>query len=112
MKRSAKPTRTRCVKRDLFAEMDALADTRHDKRTLRTHSVKPRESRNSRDEQISVSVFPNGEPEPPDINWSMATMEERIEGVWTLTKLAMGWNESSDVPRMQKTITRVIRGKH
>ena len=43
MKRSVKPTRRRRVKRDLFAElregMDALADARQGKRTLRTHAV-------------------------------------------------------------------------
>ena len=43
MKRSVKPTRKRSAKRDLFAElkegMDSLADARHGKRTLRTHSI-------------------------------------------------------------------------
>ena len=43
MKRSAKPTRKRSAKRDLFAELsegiDALAEARHGKRTLRTHSM-------------------------------------------------------------------------
>lgn len=43
MKRSAKPTRKRSAKRDLFAELseglEALADARQGKRTLRTHSV-------------------------------------------------------------------------
>ena len=43
MKRQVKPTRKRTVKRDLFAElsegMDALADARQGKRTLRTHSM-------------------------------------------------------------------------
>src|ERR1044072_2652522 len=45
MKRSQsiKLTRKRSAKRDLFAEisegMDALADARHGKRTLRTHSM-------------------------------------------------------------------------
>lgn len=43
MKRSVKPTRKRSAKRDLFAEMsegmDALADARQGKRTLRTHSM-------------------------------------------------------------------------
>lgn len=43
MKRSVKPTRKRTAKRDLFTElvegMDALADARHGKRTLRTHSI-------------------------------------------------------------------------
>jgi len=43
MKRSVKPTRKRRAKRNPFAElsegMDALADARHGKRTLRTHSM-------------------------------------------------------------------------
>lgn len=43
MKRSVKPTRKRRAKRDLFAElsegMEALADARQGKRTLRTHYV-------------------------------------------------------------------------
>lgn len=43
MKRSVKPTRKRRGKRDLFTElsegMDALADARRGKRTLRTHSI-------------------------------------------------------------------------
>jgi putative transcriptional regulator len=43
MKQSVKPTRKRRAKRDLFAELsegiDALADARQGKRTLRTHSV-------------------------------------------------------------------------
>jgi putative transcriptional regulator len=43
MKRSVKPTRKRRAKRDLFAELkvglDALAESRQGKRTLRTHSV-------------------------------------------------------------------------
>jgi len=43
MKRSVKPARKRSHKRDLFAElsegMDALAEARGGKRTLRTHAV-------------------------------------------------------------------------
>src|SRR6478672_3311125 len=43
MKRSDKPTQKHRAKRDLFAEltegMDALADARQGKRTLRTHAV-------------------------------------------------------------------------
>lgn len=43
MKQSVKHTRKRSAKRDLFAEltegMDALADARQGKRTLRTHSI-------------------------------------------------------------------------
>lgn len=43
MRRSTKPTRKKVAKRDLFSElmqgMDALADARQGKRTLRTHSM-------------------------------------------------------------------------
>jgi len=43
LKRSIKSIRKRNTKRDLFAElseaMDALADARHGKRTLRAHSM-------------------------------------------------------------------------
>lgn len=43
MKRSVKPTRKRNAKRDLFAELsegiEALAQARRGKRTLRTHSM-------------------------------------------------------------------------
>ena len=43
MKRSVKPTRKHTAKRDLFTDlkegMDALADARQGKRTLRTHSI-------------------------------------------------------------------------
>jgi len=43
MKRSVKPTRKRSAKRELFAEltegMNALAEARQRKRTLRTHSM-------------------------------------------------------------------------
>lgn len=43
MKGTHKPTRKRTVKRDLFAELtagvDALADARQGKRTLRTHAI-------------------------------------------------------------------------
>lgn len=43
MNKSGKPTRKRSVKRDLFAEIsegiEALADARTGKRTLRTHAV-------------------------------------------------------------------------
>ena len=46
MKQATKPIRKRRAKRDLFAEltdgMDALADARQGKRTLRTHSIEYR----------------------------------------------------------------------
>lgn len=61
-------------------------------------------------EQSKVSVIRNGLPEPPDDDWSMASTEERIEAVWTLTELCLAWNQpSTDVPRLQRTVTRVQR---
>jgi len=68
-------------------------------------------SGDSRKDTITVRVLRNGEPEPPDNDWAMATMEERIEGVWTLTRLCMAWNNPASEPEFQRTITRVIRGK-
>ncbi len=42
--------------------------------------------------------------------WRNATMEERIEAVWTLTKLCYAWNrEDSDEPRLQRSVVRVQR---
>jgi hypothetical protein len=65
-------------------------------------------SEDSQNKQISVRVIRDGSPEPPDDDWAMATMEERIEAVWTLTKLCMCWNNpSASEPKFQRTITRV-----
>jgi len=66
----------------------------------------------SQDKEITVRVIRNGLPELPDTDWRMATPEERVEAVWTLTKLCWAWNNpSEDEPTMRKDITRVIRGK-
>src|SRR5689334_12209008 len=63
-------------------------------------------------EEITSRVIRNGFPEPTDNDWSTATPEERIEAVWTPTKLCWGWNDSSSSePRMQRTVTRVQRGR-
>ena len=65
-----------------------------------------------RSEQITVKVIRDGLPEPPDIDWSMASPEERIEAVWTLTELCMAWNKSSESePRLQRTVTRLQRAQ-
>lgn len=69
-------------------------------------------SEDSQAKEITVRVLRDGLPEPPDMDWSLATPEERIEAVWILTKLCWSWNNpSDDEPQMQKHITRVIRGK-
>ena len=66
----------------------------------------------SQDKEIKVGVIRDGLPELPDKDWSLASPEERIEAVWTLTKLRWGWNNpSADELRMQRNITRVLRGQ-
>jgi hypothetical protein len=64
----------------------------------------------SRSKQMTVRVIRDGTPEPPDDDWASASPEERIEAVWTLTKLCLAWNNpSASEPRLQRTITRVQR---
>ena len=59
----------------------------------------------SRNERISARVIRDGLPEPPDNDWSMASPEERIEAVWTLTELCLAWNHPSEsVPRLQELL--------
>ena len=66
----------------------------------------------ARNEEITSRVIRNGLPEPPDNDWPMATAEERIEAVWTLTKLCLAWNTlSQSEPRLQRTVTRVQRAR-
>ena len=77
-----------------------------------SHAIIFRMSDDSRSEQMTVRVIRKGSPEPPDDDWSMASPEERIEAVWTLTKLCMAWNNpSTSVPRLQRTVTRVQRAQ-
>jgi len=65
-------------------------------------------SENPQTKQITVRVIRDGSPEAPDNYWSKVSPEERIEAVWTLTKLCVAWNKpSTDVPRLQRTVTRV-----
>ena len=76
------------------------------------HAIISRMSEDLRNEQITVRIIRDGSPEPPDDDWSMATPEERIEAVWTLTELCLAWNNpSTSVPRLQRTITRVQRAR-
>jgi hypothetical protein len=59
--------------------------------------------------QITFSIIRDGK-EPPDDSWKDLSPAERIEMVWTLTKLSMNWNrEWTDEPRMQRTVTRLLR---
>ena len=69
-----------------------------------------RMSGRSRNEQLTVRVIRDGLSESQDNDWSTSTREERIEAVWTLTELCMGWNQpSTRAPRLQRTVTRIQR---
>jgi hypothetical protein len=69
-------------------------------------------SEDSRNEQIKVRVIRDGLPEPPDDDWLNASPEERIEAVWTLTKLCLAWNKPLAIePRLQRTVTRLQRAQ-
>jgi hypothetical protein len=68
--------------------------------------------KHSRSQRITVRVIRDGLPEPPDLEWSMASPEERIEGVWMLTEICLLWNNPSTiVPRLQRTVTRLQRAE-
>jgi hypothetical protein len=64
----------------------------------------------SPDKEISINIIRDGQAEPFDNGWESSTPEERIEAVWTLTKLCSAWSEElTDESRVQRTITRVQR---
>jgi hypothetical protein len=60
-------------------------------------------------ERIVTRVIRGGQPEPVDRDWLALTPEERIEGVWLLTKVCLAWNtEKDDVePRLQRLVSCV-----
>ena len=60
---------------------------------------------------MKVAVIRDGR-EPRDAEWMTTSVEERIEAVWTLTKLCLAWNEQlTSEPRLQRTITRLQRAQ-
>ena len=66
----------------------------------------------SRDAQMTATVIRDGRPEAIDNEWIGTSPEERIEAVWTLTKLCLLWNEDSTrEPRLQRTVTRLQRAQ-
>ena len=59
---------------------------------------------------ITVRTIRNGEVEPRDEDWKNSTPEQRIEAVWILTKLCLGWNnQTPDDLRLQRTVTNLQR---
>lgn len=69
-------------------------------------------SDDSQKKEITVRVIRDGSAEPSDNDWLMASPEERVEAVWTLTRLCFAWNNPSDSePEFQRTVTRVQRAR-
>lgn len=62
-----------------------------------------------RDDMTSRVIRP-GDPGAVDNEWLDKTVEERIEGVWTLTRILMAWNNGGNhEPRLQRSVSRVHR---
>lgn len=57
---------------------------------------------------VPTRIFRPGETPPPDDEWLRRPVEERIAGVWMLTKLCYAWN-SSEEPRLDRSVTRIWR---
>ena len=69
-------------------------------------------SKNPRSERITTRIIRNGSPEPRDEDWTKMSPEERIEAVWTLTRLCFGWNQPSSIePRLQRNIIHIKRAQ-
>ena len=59
--------------------------------------------------EVQVTIIRGGH-EPKDHSWSDTSIEERLDGVWLLTKLCLAWNsDHPNEPRLQRTITRIKR---
>ncbi len=64
----------------------------------------------SPNKEMSSRIIREGQTEPFDNEWNESSPEERIEAVWTLTKLCLAWNNRlTDEPRLQRNITRIQR---
>jgi hypothetical protein len=64
----------------------------------------------SPNKEISIKIIRDGQAEPFDDGWANASPEERIEAVWTLTRLCLAWKDQlTDEPRLQRNITRLKR---
>jgi hypothetical protein len=106
-------------------EMGAASSRRLDRRMRRSFS--PQEARGEpagsipacyssavergRDSRAVTSrVIRPGQPAPQDDDWLERTPSERIEGVWTLTRILSGWNaEDSREPRLRRSVVHVQR---
>jgi hypothetical protein len=72
----------------------------------------PMDRRSKRRKGATAKVIRPGEAAPPEDDWAGTTMAERIEAVWMLTRLCYGWGrDGQDVPRLQKSVVRILRPK-
>jgi hypothetical protein len=63
-----------------------------------------------RSRAITGRVFRAGQTPPPDTGWADSTPEERINAVWTLTIMCLGWNQDEFIePRLDKSVVRIQR---
>lgn len=61
-------------------------------------------------EKMTSKVIRDAQVEPFDDAWFGTSPEQRIEAVWTLTKLCLAWKETlTGEPRLQRTVTRLQR---
>ena len=59
---------------------------------------------------VTSIVLRNRNDSPPEEDWRDSSVEERIDAVWTLTKLCLAWNSAEfDEPRLQRSVSRVQR---
>ncbi len=60
--------------------------------------------------EMFVRIIRDGQAEPIDDERDNSSPEERIEAVWTLTRLCLAWNNQlTNEPRLQRTITCLQR---
>lgn len=61
-------------------------------------------------EPITSRVIRPGQRPSEENDWRDSTPAERIEAVWTLTKLCLAWTtDDPDEPRLQRSVSRVQR---
>lgn len=61
-------------------------------------------------EAITSRVIRPGQRAVVEEEWRDSTPAERIEAVWTLTKLCLAWTtDDPDEPRLQRSVSRVQR---
>ena len=56
--------------------------------------------------RVTSRIVLPGEVVPEEDGWAQSTLEERIAGVWELTKLCLAWNrEGEGEPRLQRSVS-------